>query len=337
MNDLTRYLTIFRRRLRLRDGWRMAQQTLWLAALGGLLVQLAGRLWPVERLWQWSLLPFGVWLLGSLGYTLLQPMTLMRTACRVDRELGLRERLSSALAFQPTLSNIHAARAGGPEASFQRLAWRQHEDALHAAAGVQPGQAFPFGWQPRPLAAAALLLLAALASAWLPNSMNAVLAEREAVRQEAARQAQRVEDLQRQVEQATELTAEQREELLRKLQELAEKLRQSNGDLEQAMADLSRLEQSLQEKLDPDALAQQANLEALAEQLARLAQKPRDPGQSAAEAAAQALAELAAQMGQMTPEERQQAAEQLAQMAAQTSQTGDDKLAESLAALAQAM
>ena len=32
--------------LRLRDGWLLAQRALWIGCLGGLLMQLAGRLWP---------------------------------------------------------------------------------------------------------------------------------------------------------------------------------------------------------------------------------------------------------------------------------------------------
>lgn len=342
MDDLTHYLNLFRRRLRLRDGWRLLQRGLWLAALAALLIQLAGRAWPIERLAAWSGLPFAAWLIATVGYALFRPVSLMRAARRVDAELSLRERLSSALAFQQTLpalapADAQVAPSSAEQAAFQRLALRQRQDALRTAAAIQPGQAFPLDWLPRPLLAAAALLALAAAAAYLPNPMDAVLAEREAVRQEAARQAERIEDLTRQIEAGGGLAPQQQEELLRQLRALAEKLRQNQGNLEQAMADLSNLEKALQERQAPNALAQQANLNALAEQLSKLAQKPRDPNQSAAAAAAQALADLAAQLPQMTPEQRQQAAEQLAQMAAQTAQTGDAALAQSLSAMAAAL
>ncbi|MCB0091379.1 MAG: hypothetical protein KDE54_25980, partial [Caldilineaceae bacterium] len=35
------------RRQRVRAGWRWLQRTLWMAATAGLLIQLAGRRWPL--------------------------------------------------------------------------------------------------------------------------------------------------------------------------------------------------------------------------------------------------------------------------------------------------
>ena len=47
-------------------------------------------------------------------------------------------------------------------------------------------------------------------AAWLPNPMDTILAQRQAVRQEAARQAERVEQLRQQIEQAEELSLRSR-------------------------------------------------------------------------------------------------------------------------------
>ena len=117
------------------------------------------------------------------------------------------------------------------------------------------------------------------------------IAQRQAIRQEAARQVDRLEQLQQQVEQAQELLPEDRHELMRQLAELAEKLRANRGDIEQSMADISNLEKQLAERLDANRTAVTGQLEALAARLVMTGTQ-RNTDQSAADAAAQALAEL---------------------------------------------
>ena len=46
-DELTPLLVRLGRRLRLRDGWLLAQRSLWVACAAALLVQLAGRLWEI--------------------------------------------------------------------------------------------------------------------------------------------------------------------------------------------------------------------------------------------------------------------------------------------------
>src|SRR3990172_8134024 len=96
-SELLPYLKRIGGRLRLRAGWVFAQQSLWLAGLAMLGVQLAGRVWPVERLWAWTLAPLAVWALANLLYALFRPQAAMSVARRTDLELGLKERLSTAL------------------------------------------------------------------------------------------------------------------------------------------------------------------------------------------------------------------------------------------------
>jgi len=339
------YLTRFRRRLRLRDGWRWLQRSAWVPALGALLIQALGRLLPIERLDLWSLAPFAVWLLAVPAYAAFYPAPAMRVARRVDLELGLRERLSTALAFAPQpQARTAASRPAGEGAPANearpyadpRLLAVQYADALQAAQTVDTRRDFPLAWQPRPLRLPRALVMLAVGSAVLPNAMDITLAERRAVRQEAARQAERVEQIRREIEQEQALSPEEREELLRRLAELAEQLRANRGDLEQAMADLSNVEKELQARIDPNAAAQAANLQALADRLSALANRRRDPSASAAQAAAEALAALAEQMEGLSPEQQQQLAQQLAQAAAQAAQAGDQALAQALSSLAQA-
>ena len=70
-----------------------------MAALAGVLIQVTGRIFPIEKLWLWTLLPFLVWLISVIAYSLLKPRTLMQIARQVDLELSLKERLSTALGF----------------------------------------------------------------------------------------------------------------------------------------------------------------------------------------------------------------------------------------------
>ncbi|MBN1140169.1 MAG: hypothetical protein JXM73_26600 [Anaerolineae bacterium] len=87
------------RRLRLRDAWLLAQRTLWMGCLGMALVQAAGRIWPIAHLALWTLLPLPAWLLAVVGLSLLRPLPPGRVARRIDTELALKERLSTAWAL----------------------------------------------------------------------------------------------------------------------------------------------------------------------------------------------------------------------------------------------
>jgi len=323
------YLNQARRRLRLRDGLLLAQNTLWQAGLVSLLVLLAGRVFPIPRLWLWAALPLAAWLAGWLGYALLRRLPPMHVARQVDAELRLKERLSTSLALEQTAgSPLHASFA--PD-----LVEQTHADALLAARQIEPARDFPLRARRRPLLVAAGLLLAAAALVYLPNPMDAVLEEQRAVAEEAQRQAAAIEELHEEIENAPEMTAEEREDLLRRLAELAEQLRSNPGDREQALADLARLEEDLRQRLDPLGSQRQAALDAMAAQLQALAQR-QDPQVGDLEAAAEAIQELAEQLEGMSEEERRALAEQLAQMAARAAQAGDSGLAQALAAMAQA-
>lgn len=331
--ELTGYLKRFARRLRWRDTLAALQYGLPAAALAGLLFQIAGRLWPLPDPLRWSLAAAGACLLAAVGYGLLRPLPLRRAAWRVDVELGLKERLSTALALAaPAASRTAATRPRFPD----DLVERQGLDALETARRIEPRRDLSFRFYRRPVFLAGLLMAAALALVILPNPMEAELARRAAIREAAARQAEEIEDVREEIEEAENLSPEERDELLRQLAELAEQLRANPGDLEEALANLSRLEEALREQADPNAASQRAMLEALAAQLSELAQQERSETASDAEAAAEALEQLAERMQELPEGERQELARALAQMAARAGQTGDSSLAAALAALSQA-
>ena len=338
--ELQSYLARLGRRLRLRDGWLLAQRSLWAACLPAALIQLGGRVWPVERLWLWTLSPLAAWLLAVGAWSLLRPLSPMRVARRVDAELGLKERLATALVLKGWMvQKLKDVKGAGPPPSFltarPALVALQREDALAVAREIHPARAFALRWLRRPLLLAAIFVVTTVALAVLPNPMDAVLSERAAVAQAAKEQAEQIEKLREEVEKAQELTPEERQELLRQLAELAEQLRDSAGDREEALADLSRVEETLRQKLDPNAAARQAALEALATQLQALAGEGSGEKADLSEAA-ESLEKLAEQLAEMDAAEREALAQSLAQMAAQAAQAGDGTLAQALAALAQA-
>jgi hypothetical protein len=323
--ELNPYLVRFGRRLRLRDGWLLAQRSFWMPVLAAVLIQLAGRIWPIANLASWTLGPLALWLVVLVAFSLLRPLPAVRVARRCDAELGLKERLATALMLE-----------GAATGQLSRaLVVRQRQDALAVARQIEPRRAFPLPWLQRPLLLAAALVAATVALALLPNRMDAVLAQRAEVARAAEEQAKRIDELRQQIETAQELTPEEREELLRRLSELAKQLRANAGDREQALADLSRVEEALRQKLDPNADARQAALEALAAQLQALAQNE-SGGRADPAHMDETLEALAENLAGMDQAEREALAQSLSQMAARAAQAGDMDLAQALAALAQA-
>ena len=335
--DLLPYLKRLRRRLRLRDGWQLIQATAWWAGLACGLILLAGRVWPIEKLGVWALAPWGLWLIGVLGYSLLRSLPPMRVARQVDAELGLKERLSTSLALD-ALREPTAGSAGALLATFQPdLVDIQQRDALETARRIRVNQDFPLRFARKPWLAAAALVVVAIVLARLPNPMDKVLAEREAVRHAAEQQARQVEKVNQEIQKAQELSPEEREELQRQLEELSKQLRLNPGDREEALAQLSKVEESLRQKLDPNGEARQAALQAMAAQLQSLAKSETGQQEGDLAAAAEALQKLAEQMKSMDAAQQQELAKSLAQMAARLAQSGDANLAQSLAAMAQAL
>lgn len=327
--QLLPFLARIRWRLRLRDGLLLAQRSLWLAVTTALLVLLAGRIFPIETLWMWALVGPGIWLLGIIAFALFRPLPVMWVARLADGELRLKERLSSSLSLDRAKeSPVYAAFAPA-------LVAQAHTDALHTARLIEPARDFPLHLERRGLGIALGLLVAAGLLYWLPNPMDSVIAERKAVAKEAQRQAQQVEKLRQTVQDAKEMTPEERAALLKQLAELAKQLKANPGSREQALADLSRLEESLHQKLDPNAGQRQAAMDALAAQMQALAKSP-NPQIGDLQAAAEAVKKLADQLKQMTPEERKALAQQLSQMAARAAQVGDGNLAQALAGMSQA-
>lgn len=324
------YLSRIRRRMQFRDGLILAQNSLWKTALVSICILITARLFPIPMPWKWALLPLVTWFFGFIGYMMFKPLNVMRVARRADAELDLKERLSTSLALDEEKNDpIYA--------SFnQDLIDKTHDDALVALEKIDVPAAFPLTVLRRPLMASAGLLLTALLLIFLPNPMDLVIAERLEIAKETARQSKQIEELRKEIQDASNMSEEERDELLRRLDELARELRENRGDREKAMADLSNLEEALREKLDPKASQRQAALDAITAQMQALAKSPA-PQIGDIDAAVEAMNKLAEQIQEMNEQERKVMAQQLSQMATRAAQAGDSSLAQALAAMSQAM
>ena len=122
MDELTAHIAAVGRRLRLRDGVELAARTLWVPlALAALALALA-RLLPLAgyRLWAW--LPLVLWAVGLSASALARRQRPLDVARRADRELDLRERLSTALVGRSSASPMPSGRG----ASRRGCAWARH-------------------------------------------------------------------------------------------------------------------------------------------------------------------------------------------------------------------
>jgi hypothetical protein len=291
----------------------------------GVGVLLFGRWQPIANLYLWSLAPLAAWLVFVLLRTLFQPIALLEIARRTDHELGLKDRLATALALADENSRLASDVP-------TNLVDRQHEDALQSLRDEQLNQAFGIRVDRRKLRAALAVLLAGLVLIAIPNPMDRILAQQQIVAEEAERIAEDLETLAEDVAQESDPISEELEAALEELEALAEALRENPGDLEDALAAISDLEQNLDQRIGDNFDQRQAAMDALSAQLESLAQAE---GLSQEEASdpLTALEELSESL----PQDPQAAAQSLSSAAAVAAQAGDAELAQALAQLASAL
>ncbi len=331
MSDLHTFLSRCRRRMHSRRSWLDLQNTLWIPFLVGLVIQIAGRLFPIQGLILWTLIPIPFWAAGIVLSALIKRISLYQTALSVDLELGLKERLSTAYSLH--YGDMQAADVAFITSGLD-LIRRQYDDAVEWASKIDPILAFPFTIRTKPLAAAAGLLFIVCLSALLPNRMELVIQERRTVQEAAKAQASQLEQAEHQIENLETLSPEARQALVRQLKTLTQSLRENPGDLDQALADLSRFEDQLRLNLDPNLAGRKALGAQLSAQVARLGQK--GTGASSSETTDENFEALLEKLDSMSIDELDQTSRALAQLSAMASQVGDPVLASALADLAEA-
>ncbi len=313
-------------RLRLRSAVDLLARSAWMALAGCAVLLVVGRLFPLAHYRLAAACVLAAWLAGWAIYSLARPLRPFAVARRTDGELGLRDRIATALVLADPSRALPVGFDGA-------LVSRQLADALATAQAVEPGRAFPPRLQRSALMRAAAALLLGAALLLLPNPMDAIVQQRAQVAAAARAEAEELERLAQAVEQNQALTPEDKAALLEEMRRLIEQLRASGGDAQKALADLAQFQERMRAALDPTAPAEEAALDLLAQQLAQLAGLPDTPADAGE--TADLLAQLAAELSQLAPEQRAALAGALSQAAART-MAGDPDLAGALADLAEA-
>ena len=245
---------------------------------------------------------------------LLWPVGTARAARKAD-DCGLKERVQTALAVQNRQDDM------------ARLLRR---DALRSLQTLRVRKAMPVRAARLPLYIAAGLMLACGAMFLIPNPQDAVLRAQRQLHQKIAAQQEKLNDVQKQLEQA-KLTDKQLQELRKILGDLARETGRAK-DQREAMTSISRAQEQLNRLLNEgknaavDALSQQG-LDSLAQAMAQAqgdaSQTLEDAMQGMdQQALSQALAEAAEQAAAGGMEEAAQALNAAAQAAASGSISG---------------
>lgn len=305
----------------------------WGSAIGltlALLLALAARLAP---LWTRStlLVHLGPLLLCPLGGALWggwRPRPVIEQLRRLERATGLAERLSTAW-------ELHA----GSITSSPALREAQRAETARALQGLDPRRAFPLRLSPAAAILNGALLLAVLAALLVPNPQERVLAERAALQQAAARQAEELAAQMKAVRELPALSSAERERLLQSLETARQVLLDPHAAPEARQAALLEAEQQLAglRQAQEDAARQlqtalaAAPTEAPTERTQALLAALQRGDLAAAETAARQLAE-----GEALSSEEQAALNAALAQLAEAAQAVDPELAETLAAAATA-
>ncbi|HEU5202746.1 MAG TPA: hypothetical protein VFU17_00475, partial [Candidatus Limnocylindrales bacterium] len=314
-----------RRRLWLRRIVRRA----WIAVAAVLAAELV--LWTVARFVAIEYAPLiavaipVIGLVALIGAAIQARPSIGETALAVDAEGRLGDRVSSAL----ELAVAYPAAAGPGEIveavaadndDVEQFVRRQRRDALGALRVVRPGLFGPrFSLNPAVIAVVAALALAPVLL--IANPQNDVIATNQRVREEANRQAERIEEIARDLEAKGDTTDDPRNQLAEELRELARQLRERPADLNDNLARVAATETRTRAQLDPANEQRASALTSLSRSLSRTAtgQSEANPNGDPEETRGD-LDELADQLDGMTDQERRELARQLAELGATASQ-----------------
>ncbi|HET9879911.1 MAG TPA: hypothetical protein VFQ81_11495, partial [Candidatus Limnocylindria bacterium] len=307
--DAVRRLRALRRRLWLRRALTAAMPAIATGLAVAALVQLAARTVALEIA---PLLHLGVGvitLLAWCAWCAWRRPSLAETARRADEELGLRERVATALEL---------ADEERPDGTAGELVDRQLRDARSRLSILDPRTAFRPRLHRRPamLGVVSLALVATL-TVW-PNPQDDVLADRRAARAAAEAVAERIEDIAEEAEERGETDDPRRQELVDELERLARQLREDGGDRQETLARIGTVQEALARMTDQQASQKDAALSRLAQEISRAAtgnEHANPDGDT--EEAARDLEELGDRAGEMQPSEAGQRADALRQAASQ--------------------
>jgi hypothetical protein len=316
------FLSGTRRRLRLQSAALGAAYGL----VGGLglavVIGVAARLQPLLLPDQYTLVALGAVAVGALGgaaYAATRPLPLSAVAARADRELDLRERLSTALELSDGTARSTLA--------------SQHLAETAALVEERRGEAIVWPRPSREVTTALLLLVGALlALLILPNAQTAIIQQQQVNQQIVQQAAQQVAQVQTQVNNRIDLDPATQQALQQQLAQLQLDLANGNIDPAQTVARIAETEAQLRQLQDPSAAARGAGLPKLGDEFgtfgatAPVGQKLREGDYAGA---GQALKEFANQLPALDPASRAAIAQKLREAAASQAAT-DPALAQQL-------
>lgn len=308
------FLRRMRRHIRAQRALGGAGYGLAVGVAAGVVIALLARIWPLFLLSQLLLL---LLLLAVCGAALgalaaaLRPLPLTVVAARGDRELGLRERLGTALEL--ATGTAHST-----------LAPRQLAETATLVADRQP----PALVVPRPDRRAALTIAALGAVLALllvaPNPQHTAMEQRNANQQLTQAAAQQIAQLQTEVQGRNDLDPETKQALERQLEQLRQDLASGDIDRNSAVARIAEVEAQLRPLQDPSVEKRAEALPRLAEELTPFGLTA-DAGQRLAAGdypgAGQALKDAASQLPNLDPASRAALAQKLREAAASQAAT----------------
>lgn len=328
IKQIANRLKIFRRKMVIHDSWMLIQNYLWVATLLIIAISMLGRLIPLRNLNYIISLPLLLLIVYTLVYILMLPKSNLSVGWRIDENQNLKERTSTAIA-------LSVSEAEKPHEA-QMLLDKQKNDALEILNEVDPRLTFKIQISYKKLLPAVFMLAVSALLILMPNPMDAILHARDAAAQAAQNEADKIEELVEEINNESQLSEEEKEELVRQLESLANQLRENDGNLAEALNAISNTEQSLLEDLDLNADFKRSTLDSMTSQLSDLA-KQAAGDESDFSDIEDALAAIAQEMDSMSSEQKQSLSNELQMMAAQAAQAGAVSLSEAVSTLGQAV
>lgn len=314
---------------------RMQQSLIWLprGMAGGLVVALliaiAARLWPLIPTQTVLILSGALALIGGVVTTIavwVWPRQSIMLARRFDLMFGLKERMSTALELALGVLPVES----------DRIVSQQYHETLAFAEDIDPKNYILLHTDWREWVAALIVFGVLVIALFIPNPQDAVLAQQAEIEQAITEELEALEEIEREVREAPDLTADEQAAILEKLDEAIENLEQSDISQAEALATMDALEQDLRDLSEQFAAQRQQALQdssglfndTAAQDAAEALDQGDIPG------AAEALGNL--DLDNLSPEEAQQLAEALQQMADELSDSNPE-LSQALQDAAEAM
>lgn len=299
----------WRRRLLLQQGTHWTARGLAVGLVLACLVLVVSRLIPWAGAIYWAAGIGLLCVLLALGFTLWYRPTFAITARRVDKQLKLHDRLSTAWELRDEVSS---------------LATLQRRDALKQLGTYTPKAALSLRPTRSLLIVFGVALLAIVALLILPNPMDAVLKQQAVFQKTVTTQIKHIEQTRQQLVHQLGITPEQKKQIDKILSDLESKLQQAKNS-NQAQQALAEAQAKLNQLRNPDAANRLQGHNAASSALQGSNNRTLNAvGQALSnndlKQLASSLKNLSSQISKLSPSQRSQLAQQLEQAANQASQ-----------------